>query len=352
LREHDDIRHRLSEYLDRSVTAEEAAAIEAHLKTCQPCRDALHELQTTMEHIKNIEEIEPPAWMTQKIMTTVRAEAERKKSTFRRLFYPLTIKLPIQAIAVLFLVVAGFYIYQDIQTRERSPEAPVREFAAAKQAPQADTERDTLAKADRPAPRSKQAQQTPAYKSLDMKQEYETPSPPVPVGKAAEPAAARPAGQPLLTDNEAVSDKHLAAPFLSQEQIAPVAKSREQNEGKREFAPAKKNFKSTVAEGAAGSESTASETTITVSVKDINEAAKNIEAMIKEFDGTIIATQRIYEKRIYIVSLDTSHANDLLDKLKHLGVMKEKNPVSEPRGTHTVFKIELNSRTPKASTGC
>ena len=75
--EHEDIRHRLSEYLDRSVTAEEAAAIEAHLKTCQQCKDALHELQKTLEHIKSVEEIEPPAWMTQKIMTTVRAEAER-----------------------------------------------------------------------------------------------------------------------------------------------------------------------------------------------------------------------------------------------------------------------------------
>jgi hypothetical protein len=343
MREHEDIRHRLSEYIDRSVTADEAAAIEAHLKTCQPCRDALHELQKTIQHIKNVEEIEPPAWMTQKIMTTVRAEAGSKKSTFRRLFYPLTVKLPIQAIAVLFLVIAGFYIYQNIQTRERSPEAPTREFAAAKQAPQPDTERDTLAKADRPAPRSKQAQQPPAYKALDMKQEYERPSPPVPVGRAEEPAAAGPAGQPLLTDNEAASDKRPAAPFPSHEQIAPIAEGREQNEGKPEFAPAKKNFKPAVAEGAAGSKSTASETTITVSVKDINEAAENIEATIKEFDGTIIATQRMNEKKIYILSLNTSHANDLLDKLKLMGIMKEKNRVREPRGARMIFKIELNA---------
>ena len=186
--EHNDIRHRLSEYIDDSVTAEEKAEIEAHLKTCQQCSDALQELRKTIEHIKTVEDIDPPAWMTQKIMATVRAEVGEKKSLFQRLFYPLAVKIPIQAIAVLFLAVTGFYIYQNIQPAERISEAPSQEFAAKKPVPPADTAQDKLAKAERPAPRSKQVPQTPAYKALDMKQEYEKPPQPTLQGQATAPA--------------------------------------------------------------------------------------------------------------------------------------------------------------------
>ena len=45
--DHNDMRHRLSEYLDGSVTADEKSSIEEHLKTCSACSDALHELQKT-----------------------------------------------------------------------------------------------------------------------------------------------------------------------------------------------------------------------------------------------------------------------------------------------------------------
>jgi hypothetical protein len=212
--EHNDIRHRLSEYIDGSVTGEERAAIEAHLKTCLQCSSALEELRKTVEHIKTIEEIEPPAWMTQKIMATVRAEAELKKDFIHRFFFPLHIKLPIQAIAVLFLAVTGFYIYQNIQPASRLSEAPTRELATRNEAPPARTTQDKLAKADGSGIRSKKVQQSPEYKALDMKQEYEKPSPPVPEGKAAvpAPAPARPAEQPVLAKQEAASGNMAAAP--------------------------------------------------------------------------------------------------------------------------------------------
>jgi len=206
--EHNDIRHRLSEYIDGSVAGEERAAIEAHLKTCTQCTDALQELRKTIEHIKAVEDIDPPAWMTQKIMATVRAEAGEKKSLFQRLFYPLAVKIPIQAIAVLFLAVTGFYIYQNIQPAERTSDVPSQEFAANKPVPPTDTAQDKLAKADRPAPRSNQVPQTPAYKALDMKQEYEKPAPPVP---QEQPPATGPEPAKrefsMLAEDEASQDK-------------------------------------------------------------------------------------------------------------------------------------------------
>ncbi len=356
--EHNDIRHRLSEYIDGSIAAKEKAAIETHLQTCQQCRDALHEIRKTIEHIKTVEEIEPPAWMTQKIMATVREEAGRKQTLLQRLFYPLAVKLPIQAVAVLFLTVTAFYIYQNMQPAERASEAPVREFAAKKQAPPADTAQDKLAKAARPAIRSKQIPQTPAYKSLDMKQEYEAPHLPVPAEKAAEPAAPSGlGGQPAPARNKAALEEspaapqaatpQAAAPVMPQKKTGRSVESAMHADGKRESAAPQREL----LQGVSADDGTSSVINITVSVTNIETATRDTEATIKEFNGTINETQRLGAKRIYVLSLDTSHANDLVEKLKRMGTMKEKDLVLESRESRMVFRIELKPE-PKAAVGC
>ena len=172
--DHNDIRHKLSDYIDGSVSAREKAAIEEHLKTCSKCGDALNELQKTVEHIKTVEEVDPPAWLTQKIMAKVRAEAEGKKNIFQRLFYPLSVKLPLEAMAVMFLAVTAFYIYQNIEPSQKFAEAPPARVA-----------KNETGRATGPSPRLKQVPQTPGYKALDMKPAYEKPAPPVPLGKTA-----------------------------------------------------------------------------------------------------------------------------------------------------------------------
>jgi anti-sigma factor RsiW len=92
---HNEIRHMLSEYIDGAVSPEDRTAIEEHLKTCERCSDALKELRQTVAVIRTVEELDPPAFMTQKIMAKVRVEAA-KKSWFNRLFFPLHIKLPLE----------------------------------------------------------------------------------------------------------------------------------------------------------------------------------------------------------------------------------------------------------------
>lgn len=212
--EHNTIRHMLSEYLDGSVSAQDKAEIDNHLKTCPECEKALNDLQKTIEHVKSVEEIDPPAWMTQKIMATVRAEAEEKKGLFQRLFFPLSIKLPIQAVAVAFLTVTVFYMYRNTQPTENFSETPLpskQELASQKAVPPAPAAKRESKKADDSLLRSKQVPQTPEYKALDMRQEYETPAPPVLKGKLEESAPAKPAEQPAPAKNEMMMEKRTAA---------------------------------------------------------------------------------------------------------------------------------------------
>jgi hypothetical protein len=237
---HNDFRHKLSEFIDGSVTPSEKSAIEEHLKNCTACSDALAELRKTIEQVKQIEEVEAPVWMTQKIMANVRAEAEQKKGFFHRLFHPLAVKLPIQAVGVLFLTITVYYIYSSMHPAEKYAEAPMGRIA--KQETTAKAQDAVKRKASESAEQhEKKVSQKSGYKSLDMKYEYERPIPPLPQDRtvASAPAPAKEvqnisAGkQAPLLEQRPVAPK-AAAPFLMLEQAAPTAGATAQREAKRE----------------------------------------------------------------------------------------------------------------------
>jgi hypothetical protein len=233
---HEEIRHKLSEYIDGAITRQERAAIDEHLTSCATCSDALAELQKTVEQVRQIEEVEAPPWMTQEIMANVRAEAEDKKGLFRRLFYPLAVKLPIQAVAVLFLTVTVYYIYSSIHPADKYVEAPMGR-PAKQEAPDREQDAAKRKAAEVPAEREKKVAQEPGYKSLDMKYEYKKPAPPVPAAPSAgviatrdESAASSPANRtaPQPEKYEATREERPAAPKaaahpMMKDQAAPKA---------------------------------------------------------------------------------------------------------------------------------
>ncbi|ABQ24316.1 DUF2275 domain-containing protein [Geotalea uraniireducens] len=108
--EHTEIRRTLSAYLDNAVSPDEKAEIEAHLARCGSCRVALGDLERTVGHLKSLPEVEPPPWLTARIMAHVRDAAEPQPSLWRRIFLPLRAKLPLEALALVFLCVTGYYL--------------------------------------------------------------------------------------------------------------------------------------------------------------------------------------------------------------------------------------------------
>jgi anti-sigma factor RsiW len=57
---HNDIRHKLSDYIDGAVSAKEKSEIDEHLKTCAECSSALSELRKTIEQVREIERMREP----------------------------------------------------------------------------------------------------------------------------------------------------------------------------------------------------------------------------------------------------------------------------------------------------
>jgi anti-sigma factor RsiW len=347
--DHNDIRHKLSEYIDGSMTGQEKTEIEAHLKTCQQCGDALRELQKTVEHIKSIDEVEPPAWMTQKIMAKVRAETEEKKSLFQRFFFPLSVKLPIQAVAALFLTVTAFYIYRNIQPVPAPSEAPVQEFTVRSEAPPAPALRD-----EREEPKitrdasipAKKVPQAPEYKALDMKQEYEKPAPPVALGRAAGsgPAAAKPfaAPEPSRDGKENRSDvisQESRGSAKKQEAPAPAMGLglRARGEPQMESATSASKAKAAMAEGG-GAENAVD---LAIKVKEFDAAQKEIEKAVTSSGGRIVRTAPSADKSAITASIKSDRFSELLSKLRTIGDVKEKTPTPVGREGYLTLRITM-----------
>lgn len=106
-------REEFSEYLDDMLKSEQKRHIEEHLSSCEQCRLVLAELKQTRRTLRNLEEVEPPPWFTQKIMHCIREDAEPKKTFLQRLFYPLRIKIPMEALATCLIVVLALFIYKN-----------------------------------------------------------------------------------------------------------------------------------------------------------------------------------------------------------------------------------------------
>jgi hypothetical protein len=238
--DHNDIRHKLSEFIDGAITPGEKADIEQHLKTCTECSEALRELRKTIEHIHAVEQVDSPAWMTQKIMTKVREEAEEKKGLWQRVFAPFFTLFPVQAVAVLFLSVTVFYIYTTMHPAEKYAEAPIERIAKQEAHEQS---RDAL---KQKAPeiterREKKVAQGPDYKSLDMKYEYEKPAPPMPLEQpaASAPAPAKREAKMYAQDKTDLEKRSASpraesvAPSLMAKQAAPSAGAQDHEEAIR-----------------------------------------------------------------------------------------------------------------------
>jgi len=106
------VRERLAAYLEGAVSAEEGLVIGNHLSSCGECRTAMKDLEKTKAILSSLNEVEAPPWLTEKVMARVREEAEEKGGILRWLFYPLRVKIPIEAVAILLVASLVAYVYK------------------------------------------------------------------------------------------------------------------------------------------------------------------------------------------------------------------------------------------------
>jgi hypothetical protein len=166
-----EVRRMLSAYAEGLVSAAEKVSLDDHLEACPACKAFLSDLRKTIEYVQEIPEAEPPAWLTQKVMARVRAEAEKEaearkslwerlfrrtpawrmqeatptvcaepeaarmkktptKGIWERLFYPIHVKLPLEAAGVIAIAVVTVYVYKGIQSEIQVGKPPLEGMRA------------------------------------------------------------------------------------------------------------------------------------------------------------------------------------------------------------------------------
>jgi hypothetical protein len=122
-----DIEGKLPAYQEGVLSSEEEDLVNAHIAACVRCSTALSDLRKTVSLLKDLPELEPPPWFTQKIMARVREEAHQKDGLLKKLFFPFYIKIPIEALGALCVIALGLYVYRasgpEMKTYQAPPEA-------------------------------------------------------------------------------------------------------------------------------------------------------------------------------------------------------------------------------------
>lgn len=155
----------LAGLIDGALSDEERGRVEEHLRSCGSCRSAFADLEKSDDLVKHLGEVEPPPWLKTRVMARVREEAQGRQSILRKLFFPLHIKVPIQALATVLVAVVAWNVYRTGETdfRQAAPPPVVIQDARQAEAPQEKaTAAEGAKKEEGPASREKKAFAPPA----------------------------------------------------------------------------------------------------------------------------------------------------------------------------------------------
>jgi anti-sigma factor RsiW len=330
---HDDMQEKLSAYMDDAVSTQERSAIEDHLACCAECREALEELRKTVAHLKNLEQVEPPVWMTQKVMAQVRSKAELRKRIWQKLFFPLHVKLPLEALAALFCVVIGYYVYQSVEPTMKLAEAPVQNQRSMvlhqESAPAAPPSAEP---ASLPA---KEQQSLTAEAREDVKDEIKVKAP------AAKAEGKQRASRPVVGYRE--KEPLLAPPGHPAETTAP-RKAMGSAEGEQDVkARSKPGTKAASGPADTLAMTDAMVSRVTLVLTDIKKASGEIRDKIGHSGGTVLKTDSVTNGFVIEATIPPARMEEFIDYLNKLGTIRDKNlpPVRDDTPVSVRITIKL-----------
>ena len=289
-----DIQEKLSAYIDGDISSEERTLIDEHLKSCEQCNETLAEVTKTTEYVRDLGDIEPPAWLTQNIMTKIRSEAGKEKSIWQKLFYPLHIKLPVEAAVAVLLAVTTIYIFRTMEPEIKLAKAPVEEMTS--QIPLKET------------------------KSTDkdlMSRKVDIVSGKVP--KASQHQTAPPeTAQPFAQKEKAVPSAGAVAKDESQQRaLSPAPALRALAESKKESLY------------------------LTVHVQDIKKAREDIVKVVTQLNGKITKTESLADRDVLTITLSSKQFKGMIEKLRLIGEIKEKEGALEVNEVERETVVEI-----------
>src|SRR3990172_2536972 len=111
----DEAREAFSDLYDEALSGPPLVTITQHLASCTACRAEWAAFQKAMRAVSGLGGAEPSPGFAARVRQGIEAPTRWQRAV-HWLFFPLRVKVPIQALALVLVAFAGLLIYQ------RSPE--------------------------------------------------------------------------------------------------------------------------------------------------------------------------------------------------------------------------------------
>ena len=119
---------------DDLLTAEQRAALDAHLRSCANCPREWERFRQTLSLLHSVGEARAPAGFAARVIDAARREPWHRR-LLRGLFLPFHVRLPLEVAALLLVSTLAIFLYRQTPELQRAAEAPQSVVAPASEAP-------------------------------------------------------------------------------------------------------------------------------------------------------------------------------------------------------------------------
>ncbi len=320
----DDIRDLFTGFIDDALSEEEKDAIRTHLASCTLCSKKLKELRQTVVLVNNLGEVEPPPWFTQKIMSQIKQESQ-KKNLFDKIHDFFTVGVPVKVLASALVAVIAIFLY-----RISFPEPELIKIEH--QIPLFHAEKHT-----NPQGRSNTltgpGKIQPAGSNSGTKQDERA---------GVEPSADKSAHGPSVQgESNSEESSHLAGTSAGAgSKKSPSTLTTGHGQKGDVALPQRSGPQITEAANKSSAVPMTTPVEIALTVRDLSAASPEVEAVLKEFNAKTISYQSLEKRELYRVEIGSRQLTALIEKLKKLGYLNAKNIPSEITQDILTVKIE------------
>ena len=129
-----DAREWFSAYLGAALDPGERSGIEAHLAGCGECRRELERFRQTLALLHRVERPRAPVGFVDRVLAAA-APVPWYGRALRALFFPLRVKLPLEAAVLVLLSIGAVYLYERTPEMEHAAREPAPQLAPRPEAP-------------------------------------------------------------------------------------------------------------------------------------------------------------------------------------------------------------------------